>query len=1640
MAAKANQKSKVNTTWMVPDTPAWIEVGKEEPETKKVFMKATIIDLNKDKTKVKLTKKEDNQAIPDEVNIEKVYQVNQSSETGFSDMVRMDNLNEAEIINNLELRYSRDIIYTYIGPTLIVMNPYKYIESAMSEQLLLMYQNELITKGFIDQRESPPHTYAVAGQAFSKLFENMKNQAIVISGESGAGKTENAKLAMKFLTTMSHHDSNTVIRISKGESSIEDKILSCNPILEAFGNAKTVRNDNSSRFGKYVSILVDKKSHKIQGASITNYLLEKSRVTVQGQNERNYHIFYHLLKGCSAADKKKLGLVDTTNGLPFDPEQFLYLKDGGCYGVSTIDDYALYNEVQDSFTSMNFSQHERNTIWRILSAILLLGNIRFDKSTLTDSKPCSIIGIEFSKKVAELLDMQYNILERCLLIKRRKVGNDITESPLNEQDIYANRDSLARTLYDNLFTWLVKRLNLTILPTELSEKQLQETCLQIGLLDIFGFEVFKINSFEQLCINYTNEKLQQLYISYVFKSEEQEFINEGLKDHIGQLSYNDNQEVIDLMDKYPKGIFDLLDESSSLGSSTDQQLFQKICTTHKSSQFFILNKSSADSFIIKHTAKNVEYCITNFRTKNKAEISQDIVDTVLSSTNELLGDIFLGLVGEEVKQKQFIINQPKKPSKNDKFLGAKFRFQMKQLMDELMNADCHFIRCIKPNEVKKKDYFLQGYAFIQIRYLGVLEAIYVRKEGFPYRKNFKDLYTQYGDMVKKFRGISLKKQIDQKSNFNQLTEDIITSLLPKVDKKKLLYGKTKIFTKDDVGRELDELLHVWFQKKNDFAKHIQHQFKVFKFKKNVLTNLKRISKIVKCFRRLAAMYKMKKQRKKFLCMKASMFRIKVIRVKLFKKMAFGIWKDLIIEQLRKERKKKSLALMMKLFDFHLKKKNFNNYKMKVQQKKKQIQDRLAKETEYKQKQLLEEQKLEKKKREQEEKQKTQLQQYQTQGMEMCISPDTTKEMTMNTENSNEYSNEKKSQDESSFQMDSPNQQLNMFFVDQIPNNDKMIHEHLKRGTLAHRMTNLINQKKIDQRNIQSSGAFDDDEEQDDKEISIIDNYLNPEQTPEELQGQVNIDKVYLSQDCMFNMQNLQESLKQRILENDYIQFCKDIYKKRSSWGRTIPFEKQGFHQKELLKKPLTNISPLLEPIAIKAFTRILKYAEVLKSKRDSRSQAYKLLELCFDQDSSLQDEIFLQIAKQLQTDDLSLKKKYYSLMAIYSSFISTSSNTIYPLLNCFYNLTLTEKDEINKQRCKFIFTRIRKCFQSPRVYLPTKQEIQMIENRKSIMVPIYIYINRCIFVAVESYTDISSAISFVLRELEIETNQRNYCLIEQITIENLDSQDENNKVTIEENILGDDEKIMDIYSCWENEKDLIKKKKLKQSFSAKIIFKIKNFFKFNKFDIDSIFMYYAHCCQDYLNGRFVLQDNVIVRLALLKLINDYNSIQESLKILKNVKLKIHEYIPINEKSESLVNNWQTTALSLCNKIPQCDSSQARTLFLNTLKKHSFLFMSHQFECHFYTSDSYQRNSLSSNSTVEEAIVAIKPFEILILEKQSKDIIDQFKLSEIVKFGKQSQNRITIILGDTKTFHFQLKDADPYIQIINQYIKMALIPV
>lgn len=708
------------------------------------------------------------------------------------DLVDIDPLNDAELLRCLELRFRRDDLYCFCGPTLLATNPYKRVTT-----LTLPEHKELFRKYALNggKKIALPHIWNISSRAFYQLFDGASlKQAMCISGESGAGKTFGTKLCMGFITSLFENEEGEK---KDGEIPVEDQILNCNPILESFGNSKTVRNDNSSRFGKYFLMYVDKKDKHIKGAEIRNYLLEKSRVITQALTERNYHVFYGILRFMPPENLKKYEFCN--DGDKVKMEGYNYLLKSKCFIWETIDDMEFYNDTTRSFKELGFAQEEQEAIYKTLSCVLNLGNVEVDAAPFNaGTGSCVFKDSVYLDKVCRLLALKKEELIAACCVKTMVVAGETSKKNISGNQAESIKDALAKDLFNNVFNWIVKKLNLALLP------KVQGDFITIGLLDIFGFEDFDINSLEQFCINYTNEKLQNIYISYVFKAEKDIFMEEGLASFLDMIKFVDNQPIIDLLDKKPVGIYILLNSVGKMAQDDgkdDAKLMDQIRKAHDKSEYMFFDKMKTHLFGIKHTAKKVFYHSPAFIEKNKDELPPDLLK-VLDTGDRVIMRIFKNkLTDDEVIDEKVV-------DPEEKFLGTKFRKEMASLANELLESECHFVRCIKPNEEKRKDFWVPSLALNQIRYLGILDSINVRRESLPVRKFFEDFYAKYQDLddYSPEKNTNFLKLKEQNPNWKTLTQNTIKSVEATPANHDVLFGNKRIFMSNPFTTKLEEKL------------------------------------------------------------------------------------------------------------------------------------------------------------------------------------------------------------------------------------------------------------------------------------------------------------------------------------------------------------------------------------------------------------------------------------------------------------------------------------------------------------------------------------------------------------------------------------------------------------------------------------------------------------------------------------------------------------------------------------------------------------------------------------------------------------------------------------------------------------------
>ncbi|XP_068447209.1 unconventional myosin-Va [Clinocottus analis] len=670
---------------------------------------------------------------------------------GENDLTALSFLHEAAVLHNLRVRFlDYSSIYTYCGIVLVAINPYDQLP-IYGEEVIDAYSGQ-------DMADMEPHIFSVAEEAYRTMTREEKNQSIIISGESGSGKTVSAKFTMRYFA---------VVGGASQQTSVEERVLASNPIMESIGNAKTTRNDNSSRFGKYIEIGFGRKGDII-GANMRTYLLEKSRVVFQASAERNYHIFYQLCASRELPEMRSLKLNA--------PEHFRYTSQGGEMQIPGTDDLSDLERTRNAFTILGVQPDQQMELFRILSAVLYLGNVHIqasgrnsDRSYIdADDRPLAV----FSK----LLGVEGPQMAHWLCHRRLAVGGELLVKPVSGQQAVEARDALAKHIYGQLFTWTVQRLNSALRSQRGPAKSF------IGVLDIYGFETFDRNSFEQFCINYANEKLQQQFNRHVFHLEQEEYVREELA--WSRIEFSDNQQCINLLEGQ-LGLFDLLDEECRMPKGSDESWVQKLYDQHLTSKkqpHFQKPRMSNSAFIILHFADAVQYECDGFLGKNRDTVFEELINILKASQSELVAELFQQQ-GTVPSVANGSVRSGKRAAREHKLtVGFQFRQSLQMLMDTLNNTTPHYVRCIKPNDLKEAFMFDPRRTVQQLRACGVLETIRISAAGFPSRWTYEEFFCRYRLLL---RGPQLPQQAQASCRHT------LPQLIPDADQ--YCFGKTKVF-------------------------------------------------------------------------------------------------------------------------------------------------------------------------------------------------------------------------------------------------------------------------------------------------------------------------------------------------------------------------------------------------------------------------------------------------------------------------------------------------------------------------------------------------------------------------------------------------------------------------------------------------------------------------------------------------------------------------------------------------------------------------------------------------------------------------------------------------------------------------------
>ncbi|XP_039539482.1 unconventional myosin-Ib isoform X8 [Pimephales promelas] len=736
---------------------------------------------------------------------------------GVGDMVLLEPLSEDTFIENLKKRFDHNEIYTYIGSVVISMNPYKSLSIYTAEKV-----EEYRNRNFY---ELSPHIYALADEAYRSLRDQDKDQCILITGESGAGKTEASKFVMSYVAAV----------CGKGQevNKVKEQLLQSNPVLEAFGNAKTVRNDNSSRFGKYMDIEFDFKGDPIGGV-ISNYLLEKSRVVKQSRGERNFHIFYQLLSGASDDLLKKLKL-----DRDFSKYNYLSLDSAT---VNGLDDAASFRTVRNAMQIVGFMEDEVQSIFELVAAALKLGNIEFKpESRVNGFDESRVKDKNDLKEMCELLGIEQSVLERAFSFRTVEAKMEKVSTTLNVAQAYYARDALAKNLYSRMFSWLVNRINESI------KAQTKKPKKVMGVLDIYGFEIFEDNSFEQFIINYCNEKLQQIFIELTLREEQEEYIREGIE--WTNIEYFNNAIICDLIENNQNGILAMLDEECLRpGTVTDETFLDKlntVCAEHqhfesrrsKNSKFLTDHSLPHNCFRIQHYAGKVVYRAEGFVDKNNDLLYRDLSQAMYKANHSLMKLLFPE--GNPAK-----VNLKRPPT-----AGFQFKASVGTLMKNLLTKNPNYIRCIKPNDKKAAHIFTDSLVCHQVRYLGLMENVRVRRAGYAFRQAYESCLERYKMLCKQtwphWRGPA-----------REGVKVLLTGL--QVNAEEFAYGRSKIFIRNP--RTLFFLEEKRRQCLEDLATLIQKIYRGWKCRTHFLLMKKSQVVVSAWYRRFAQQKKYQKIR------------------------------------------------------------------------------------------------------------------------------------------------------------------------------------------------------------------------------------------------------------------------------------------------------------------------------------------------------------------------------------------------------------------------------------------------------------------------------------------------------------------------------------------------------------------------------------------------------------------------------------------------------------------------------------------------------------------------------------------------------------------------------------------------------------
>lgn len=803
--------------------------------------------------------------------VKQVFPAEEDTKKHVEDNCSLMYLNEATLLHNVKVRYSKDKIYTYVANILIAVNPYFDVPKLYTSDIIKTYQGKSL--GTL-----APHVYAIADKAFRDMKVLKMSQSIIVSGESGAGKTENTKFVLRYLTES----------YGTGQD-IDERIVEANPLLEAFGNAKTVRNNNSSRFGKFVEIHFNEKN-SVVGGFVSHYLLEKSRICVQGQDERNYHIFYRLCAGAPEDIRQKLFLSS--------PDNFRYLNRGCTRYFANketdkqilqnrkspehlkhsslkdplLDDHGDFNRMCIAMKKIGLDDTEKLDLFRVVAGVLHLGNIDFEDTGST-SGGCTLKNksSQSLECCSELLgldqgDLRVSLTTRVMLTTAGGTKGTVIKVPLKVEQANSARDALAKAVYSRLFDHVVNRVN-QCFPFETSSSF-------IGVLDIAGFEYFEHNSFEQFCINYCNEKLQQFFNERILKEEQELYQKEGLG--VNEVHYVDNQDCIDLIEAKLVGVLDILDEENRLPQPSDQHFTSVVHQKHKDHFRLTIPRKSKltihrnirddEGFIVRHFAGAVCYETTQFVEKNNDALHMSLESLICESKDKFVRELFESANNhKDTKQKTGKLGFIS--------VGNKFKTQLNLLLEKLRSTGSSFIRCIKPNLKMTSHHFEGAQILSQLQCSGMVSVLDLMQGGFPSRASFHELYNMY----KKYMPAKLSRldpRLFCKALFKALG----------LNENDYKFGLTKVFFRPGKFAEFDQIMKSDPDHLAELIRRVNHWLICSRWKKIQWCALSVIKLKNKIQYRTSACIKMQKTVRMWLCKRKHKPRINgLVKVQTLKK-------------------------------------------------------------------------------------------------------------------------------------------------------------------------------------------------------------------------------------------------------------------------------------------------------------------------------------------------------------------------------------------------------------------------------------------------------------------------------------------------------------------------------------------------------------------------------------------------------------------------------------------------------------------------------------------------------------------------------------------------------------------------------------